>query len=251
MAFSAAASGIYIINDLMDLEADRKHPRKRHRPLASGAMSVGLALIVAPILFAVASALAWSAGVLPYVVIYAVCSFAYSAKFKEMPLVDVFMLAGLYSVRLYAGGIATGNQVSLWLFAFSCFLFLALAIIKRVAELDDLRKRMGEPTEKAARRGYGPHDIPILGAFGVCSTFVSSAILAIFVQSDAIQHTGRDPHSLWLVVPLMLFWQCRLWLATARGYMTDDPIIYAAKDWVSVLVGVALLVAMVVNFAIS
>jgi 4-hydroxybenzoate polyprenyltransferase len=252
MAFSAAASGVYIINDLMDLEADRKHPRKCRRPLASGAMPVGLALIIAPVLFAVAGALAWAAGVLTYVVIYAVCSFAYSAKFKEMPLVDVFMLAGLYSVRLYAGGIATGNEVSLWLFAFSCFLFLALAIIKRIAELGDLCKRIGEvTTEKPARRGYSPNDILILGAFGVCSTFVSSAILAIFVQSGAIEHTGRDPRSLWLVVPLMLFWQCRLWLATARGYMTDDPIIYAAKDWVSVLVGVALVATMVVNFAIS
>jgi 4-hydroxybenzoate polyprenyltransferase len=253
-AFSMAASGIYIINDLLDIEADRKHPRKRYRPLASGAMPLSAAYILAPLLLLSGAGLALAAGVLPYVIMYAVCSFAYSAKFKEMPLVDVFLLAGLYSVRLYAGGIATGNEVSLWLFAFSCFLFLALAIIKRIAELDDLRRRIGEDEtqdEKLARRGYGTNDILILGAFGTSASFVSSMILALYVQSDALMHTGRNPHALWLIVPLMLFWQCRLWLATARGYMTDDPIIYAMKDWVSVLVGIALTVTMVMSFTFA
>jgi 4-hydroxybenzoate polyprenyltransferase len=246
-AFCATASGIYVVNDLLDLEADRAHPRKRYRPLASGAMPVSWAYVMAPSLFLIGGGLALWTGILPYVIMYAVCSTAYSAKLKEMPLVDVFLLAGLYSLRLYAGGIATGNTVSLWLFAFSCFLFLGLAIIKRIAELEDLRRR-GE--DKAARRGYGTGDILILGAFGTNASFVSSMILALYVQSDAVASAGRDQELLWVIVPLMLFWQCRLWLATARGYMSDDPIVYTMKDWVSVLVGVALIATMVLSFVL-
>jgi len=243
-AFSATASGVYVVNDLLDLEADRNHPRKRLRPLASGAMPLAEAYILAPLLFALGAVLALAAGILFYVAVYAVCSLAYSAKLKELPLVDVFLLAGLYSVRLYAGGIATGHEVSLWLFAFSCFLFLALAIIKRVTELKDLLER-GD--DKAERRGYKTGDLVILSAFGTNASFVSSMILALYVQSDVIVGTGRSPQALWVIVPLMLFWQCRLWLATARGYMTDDPIVYTLKDWVSVLVGTGLVLAMVAS----
>jgi 4-hydroxybenzoate polyprenyltransferase len=243
-AFSATASGVYVVNDLLDLEADRAHPRKRERPLASGAMPLTEAYLLAPLLFAIGAMLALAAGILTYVVIYAVCSLAYSAKLKEMPLVDVFLLAGLYSVRLYAGGVATGHEVSLWLFAFSCFLFLSLAIVKRVTELKELHQR---GREKAKRRGYKTGDLLILSAFGTNAAFVSSMILALYVQSDAIVATGRNPQVLWAIVPLMLFWQCRLWLATARGYMADDPIVYTMKDWVSVLVGGALLLTMILS----
>jgi 4-hydroxybenzoate polyprenyltransferase len=244
LAFCATSSGVYIVNDLMDLEADRNHPRKRLRPLASGALPIGAAYALAPLLFAIGATLALMAGILPFVVLYAACSIAYSAKFKEMPLIDVFLLAGLYSVRLYAGGIATGHDVSLWLFAFSCFLFLGLAIMKRVTELNDLKRRGGD---KITRRGYGTGDILILCAFGTNASFVSSMILALYVQSDVILAAGRNPLILWLIVPLMLFWQCRLWLATAREYMTDDPIVYTLKDWVSVLVGTGLLSVMIAS----
>jgi 4-hydroxybenzoate polyprenyltransferase len=243
-AFSATASGVYVVNDLLDLEADRNHPRKRLRPLASGAMPLVEAYVLAPLLFALGAVLALWAGILVYVVIYAVCSLAYSAKLKEFPLVDVFLLAGLYSVRLYAGGIATGHEVSLWLFAFSCFLFLSLAIIKRVTELKELHERGDDQPQ---RRGYKTGDLLILSAFGTNAAFVSSMILALYVQSDVIVAAGRNPQILWAIVPLMLFWQCRLWLATGRGYMTDDPIVYTLKDWVSVLVGAALLLTMIAS----
>jgi 4-hydroxybenzoate polyprenyltransferase len=155
-----------------------------------------------------------------------------------MPLVDVFLLAALYSIRLYAGGVATLHEVSLWLMAFSGFLFLALALMKRVTELGDLRARGGV---YISRRGYNVSDQQILTSFGTASSFVSATVLALYVQSDAAAALGHDQRVLWAVVPLLLFWQLRLWLATARGYMPDDPIVYTAKDWVSALVAASLI----------
>ncbi len=237
-AFCLIASSIYMVNDLLDLDADRAHPRKRRRPLASGAMPVAWALALVPMMLLAGSALALWAGVLGYVLGYAVMSIAYSARFKEMPLVDVFLLAALYSIRLYAGGVATIHEVSLWLMAFSGFLFLALAMMKRVTELSDLRSRGGV---FVSRRGYNVSDQQILTSFGTASSFVSALVLALYVQSDAAMALGSNQHALWAIVPLLLFWQLRLWLATARGYMPDDPIVYTAKDWVSALVAASLM----------
>jgi 4-hydroxybenzoate polyprenyltransferase len=159
-------------------------------------------------------------------------SLAYSFYFKAQPLVDVFLLAGLYTVRLIGGGVATGYQVSLWLLAFSSFLFLSLAIVKRVAELQELARR---EQRKAAGRGYRAGDVPILQAMGMAATFVTSLVLALYVQAE-ISVGARGPTLSWAIVPLMLFWQCRIWLATARGRMHHDPIVFAARDWVSWLV---------------
>jgi 4-hydroxybenzoate polyprenyltransferase len=133
--------------------------------------------------------------------------------------------------------------VSLWLLAFSGFLFLGLALMKRVVELRDIDQR-GEA--QIGRRGYRTGDLPMLAAFGTASTFISSMVLALYVQSDAARALTHNEYALWAVVPLMLFWQCRLWLASSRGYMTDDPIVFTAHDWVSALVATGLLAAMIV-----
>lgn len=230
VAFSLMASGIYVVNDLCDLEADRAHPRKKRRPFASGALSLRTGAIMAPLLILGGATLGWVAGILPILLAYAVASIAYSLALKEQPLVDVFMLAGLYTIRLFGGGEASGHPVSLWLLSFSGFIFLSLALVKRVAELDRLAKAN---KRKVSRRGYTVEDASILRGFGSSASFASSVVLLLYIQSEVAARTYASPSVLWGCVPLLLLWQCRLWISTTRGYMDDDPIVYAARDWVS------------------
>jgi 4-hydroxybenzoate polyprenyltransferase/phosphoserine phosphatase len=232
-AFCATAPAIYIINDLSDLKADRLHTRKRRRPFASGALSLPTGLAMTLTLLVLGYYCAAQSGAVAWVALYGVSSLSYSLFLKEFPLVDIFVLAGLYTLRLFAGGEATGHPVSLWLLGFSSFFFLSLALVKRVSEM------MTRTQGKAARRGYGATDVPILQLMGVASAFTAIVILALFVQEEAVSQHYASPVLLWLTVPLMLFWLCRIWLSTARGYMHDDPIVYAAKDWVSWLVSLA------------
>ena len=239
-AFSATASGIYLINDATDIHADRAHPRKKMRPFASGTLSINHGLVASAILICTGLCLANSCGILAIVVLYGTMSFSYSLKFKEFPLVDVFALAALYTVRLFGGGVASGHPLSLWLLGFSGFIFLGLALLKRVAELSDL---VIKGTGGLARRGYSTDDLDILKAMGGASSFSATLLLALFVQAETTTHTYSSPFALWAMVPLVLFWQCRLWLATSRGYMTDDPIVYSIKDWVSwIVVGLLFLI---------
>jgi 4-hydroxybenzoate polyprenyltransferase len=242
--FCAVASAIYLLNDMSDLAADRMHPRNRRRPFASGALSIGAGLATAPVLILLGFFLGWESGALLALLLYAVLSISYNLKIKEMPLIDVFVLAALYTVRLFGGGEASGHPVSLWLLGFSSFLFLSLALVKRVSELHRLRL---ERREAAARRGYATADLEMLQMMGCAATFASAVVLSLYIQSDTAFESYARPSFLWGAIPLMLFWQCRLWLSTARGYMHDDPIVYAARDWVSWLVfaclGVVVLVA--------
>ncbi len=229
-AFCATASGIYIVNDIFDLKADRLHPRKRHRPFASGMLSMPLGFVLAAVLLTAGGSFALQSGVAALIALYAATSLSYSLWFKEFPLVDIFVLAALYTLRLFAGGEATGHRVSLWLLGFSSFFFLSLALVKRVSEI------MALPTGSAPRRAYTVTDVPMLQLMGIASGFTAIVVLALFVQDEATSQLYSSPTLLWCVVPLILFWICRVWLSTARGYMHDDPIVYAAKDWVSWLV---------------
>jgi 4-hydroxybenzoate polyprenyltransferase len=232
-AFCAVASAIYLLNDMSDLAADRMHPRNRRRPFASGALSIATGLTTAPFLILLGFMLGWQSGALLALSVYCVLSLSYNLRIKEMPLIDVFVLAALYTVRLYGGGEASDHMVSLWLLAFSSFLFLSLALVKRVSELYRLRL---EKREAAARRGYATADLEILQMMGCGAAFASAVVLSLYIQSDTAFAAYAQPALLWGVIPLMLFWQCRLWLSTARGYMHDDPIVYAARDWVSWLI---------------
>ena len=241
-AFCATASAVYIINDIMDLKADRAHPRKRGRPFASGDLPLVAAPIAAPALLLAGILFGLAADSVRVIVVYAACSFVYSMKIKELPLVDVFALALLYTLRVVGGAEASDYQLSPWLLAFSIFLFLGLAVMKRVSELVDLSRR---ETRTAPRRGYDTDDMLVLRTMGVSASFMSATVLALFVQSDSVIQRYANPQLLWAVVPLLLFWQCRLWLSTARGYMHDDPIVYAARDWVSWVTGGTVLVAFV------
>lgn len=237
--FCLTASGLYLVNDLLDLEADRRHPRKRFRPLASGALPLRLGTVMACVLVAAGFALALQAGAALSLLVYAAAALCYSLAFKQYPLLDVFILAGLYTLRVVAGGVASQHPVSLWLLAFSGFTFLSLALVKRTAEVADIARSTQD--RGATRRGYQAGDEAILQIFGCASAFASSVVLALFVGSTAALQQYRAPELLWALVPLILFWQCRLWLSTARGVMHDDPIVYASRDWVSWLVAVSVL----------
>jgi 4-hydroxybenzoate polyprenyltransferase len=198
-----------------------------------------------PALLLAGGALALGAGVLPLVALYAAVSIGYSMWLKRFPLVDMFVLAGLYTIRLYAGGEATGYHVSAWLLGFSSFFFLGLAAVKRAAEILPLARR-GDEDAAVNRRGYTARDGDFIVIMGIAASFVGTLVLALYVQSDWAHAPQSAAGLMWLVVPLLLFWQCRLWLATLRGEMDDDPIIYAARDWVSRLVGLCVFVVFVV-----
>jgi 4-hydroxybenzoate polyprenyltransferase len=233
VAFCATASAIYLINDLSDLAADRAHPRKRLRPFASGDLPLLNGLAMVPLLFLVGAWLGIASGAAVALSVYTALSLGYTIRLKEQPLIDVFILAALYTVRLFGGGQASGHPVSMWLLGFSSFLFLSLALMKRVSELYRLQSASLSKTE---RRGYLVQDLPMLQMFGCAASFASAVVLSLYVQSDTALHAYARPWMLWGVIPLLLFWQCRLWLSTSRGYMDDDPIVYAVRDWVSWLV---------------
>ena len=236
LGFCAVASAIYLINDATDLVADRRHERKRRRPFASGRLPLTFGLVSAGLLLLLGLTLGLFAGGLVFLAGYAVMSVGYSVKLKTQPLVDVFILAALYLIRVLAGGVAAGHLVSLWLLGFSSFLFLGLGFLKRVGELAAATQ---PANDMLPRRGYMPADAAILQMFGCASAFASIIMLSLFVQREATAEVYASPVVLWLIVPLLLFWQCRLWLSTSRGYMHDDPIVYAARDWVSWLIGLA------------
>jgi 4-hydroxybenzoate polyprenyltransferase/phosphoserine phosphatase len=236
LGFCFTASAIYLVNDLLDIAADRAHPRKRLRPFARGAVPLPIGAAAAAVLLIAGLTLAHIGHVAWVVALYALMSISYSFGLKQLPLVDVFMLGALYTIRLFGGGEATGHRLSLWLLGFSSFLFLSLALLKRVEEMMSLASSGGS---RAARRGYAAADAPILTLFGVASSFASSIVLALFVQSEATAQNYASPSLLWFVVPLLLFWQCRMWLSGTRGYMHHDPIVYAARDRISWAIGAA------------
>jgi 4-hydroxybenzoate polyprenyltransferase len=234
--FGLCASGTYLINDLLDIESDRAHPRKRLRPLASGDLSPPGAKISAAALIIIAFGGALLtlgtlfAGVLA---LYLAGTLWYSTALKRIAMVDVLALAGLYTLRLIAGAVAAAVVPSFWLLAFSMFMFLGLAIIKRYTEL---RWLLGSGSGKAAGRGYTVDDLPLLLACGTSSCFVSILVLALFVNDGTAQRY-RHPQALWLLCPLALYWILRVWRKSYRGELHDDPVVFALRDWPSLLVG--------------
>ena len=255
LSFGLCASATYIVNDLLDLEADRQHPSKRRRPFASGdlsalagvavvavflAASLALALLVPYVIAAISpsSSLLFPHKFLVWLGIYFVTTLAYSLRLKRAVLVDVIVLSGLYTIRILAGSAATGVGVSTWLAGFSIFFFLSLAFVKRFAELENLRERGGAT---AGGRGYHVADIEQLRSFGSASGYASVVVLTLYISNlDAAQlyeHTNR----LWLLVPVLLLWISRLWLTASRGELNEDPVVYAITDRRSLLLGVVVI----------
>lgn len=228
-AFSLAASSGYVINDLFDLNSDRSHPRKRLRAFASGKLSIFSGVILALILLAgglyIASRLNFL--FLICLIIYFVISFSYSLFFKKIILYDVFILALLYSARVIAGGLVTGVSISFWLIAFSTFIFLSLAFVKRYSELMKIK---GVTDLKDRGREYETQDLNLLQIMGIATGFLSVVVFSLYIDSPEVSRLYAHPKILWGISLLFLFWISRMWVITNRGEMTDDPIVFAIKD---------------------
>ncbi len=232
IAFSVLASGVYVINDLVDIEADRAHPRKRYRPFASGALAATQGIWIAGGLIAVAFSIALYVG-LPLAAIllcYFLISTAYSMYLKRKLVIDICVLAGLYTVRIVAGGVVAGVPLSEWLLAFSIFFFLSLAAVKRQSELVD---GVASGEVKAHGRGYHINDLPIISNMALSAGYVSVLIMALYINSPEVVTLYKRPHAIWGVCPVLLYWTTRMVFVTHRGAMHDDPIVYALKDRVS------------------
>jgi 4-hydroxybenzoate polyprenyltransferase len=235
-AFCLCASAVYILNDLFDLESDRQHWKKKKRPFAAGDLSIPLGVALAGSLLLGCAAIAC---LLPPVFrlvlgLYFVLTFAYSLYFKRKLLVDVHFLGGLYTIRVLAGSAATGIACSSWLLAFSMFLFLSLALVKRFVEGRALER---QNIESVAGRSYMASDTQALASLGTGSGFLCVLVLALYINSPQIGLLYESPEALWLLCPLVMYWVCRVWMIAFRGKMDGDPVVFALKDRVSYLVG--------------
>ncbi|MGH8112140.1 MAG: UbiA family prenyltransferase [Rhodanobacteraceae bacterium] len=227
--FGVCASGVYVLNDLLDLGADRAHPRKHRRPFASGRLSLAKGIAVAPLLTIVAFAAAYALAPRFALVLlgYYVLTLAYSFKLKQFAMLDVLVLAGLYTMRIIAGTVAIATGLSFWLLAFSMFLFLSLALLKRYTELVVQRD---SGNTQAAGRGYAVTDASLIATLGGASGYLSVLVLALYIDSTASAALYRHPQWLWMMCPLLLYWISRVWIIAHRGAMHDDPIVFAITD---------------------
>ena len=233
-AFCLCASAVYVINDLLDLDADRQHVRKRNRPLAAGRIPVAHAIVAAPLLLAgaVGLALLLPPALLLVLGTYFAMTMAYSLRLKRQVIVDVLLLAALYTMRLLAGAVATSVVPSFWLLAFSMFLFLSLALVKRYSEL---KATLAQNQHTAAGRGYSVTDLPVLMALGVSAGMAAVLVLALYINDPETRRLYPGTLWLWLVPTLMLYWVSRVWMKTHRDEIDDDPVVWAVRDWQSLL----------------
>lgn len=244
MAFSLAASATYVVNDLWDLGSDRVHPRKHLRPFASGALPIHHGLVVAGAALAASLGLAAavSPGFVGMLLTYLALTSLYSWVIKEYVLMDVLMLSLLYTIRILAGSVAIGVATSSWLLAFSVFIFLSLALVKRCAEL----VAMHESGAKATRgRDYRVSDLVVLWPLGVGAALCAVVVFGLFISAPETQTRYGTPQLLWLVAMGLVYWMARLWIKTSRGEMHDDPVVYALKDRGSRLTVLAMIAVVV------
>jgi len=235
IAFSSTASSVYIFNDLLDIQADRNHPRKCKRPFAAGDLSFGIGISIGILLLLIGIIVGYDIGksFLTVLLTYYSFTLSYSFYFKRKALIDIFILAGLYTLRLLGGGMATNLNISFWLLAFSLFIFLSLAAIKRQSELLDMKQR-----EKIIipGRGYKISDIDFIRTIAISSGLMSALVLSLYINSPKVLDLYSNPELLWISSSLYLFWIIRVCFKTNRGEMEYDPIIFAFKDKVSNLI---------------
>jgi 4-hydroxybenzoate polyprenyltransferase/phosphoserine phosphatase len=276
ISFSCVASGVYLLNDMLDVEADRRHPRKCRRPFASGRLSLlaGMPLFLG--LFATGATIAVATLPPKFVLLlaaYLVLTTLYSFYLKNKLILDVMVLAGLYTLRVIAGGAAVNEPVSEWLMAFSIFLFTSLAFAKRYAELtrvrDNVRSSRDALTDGSATdslferqiaavevnsatrlhgRSYRIEDVGLIESLGPTSGYLSVLVLALYISSPQVSTLYRNGSVLWYVCPLVMYWITRLWFVAKRGKLSEDPIVFALRDGVSLSTGA--LVAAVMMIAI-
>lgn len=234
IALSFAASAGYLINDLLDLKDDRSHPRKRSRPFAAGTLSPQIGTLAIPVLLAVSAVISLlvSPALAGVVVIYFIATVAYSVRLKQHTVIDICLLAFLFTLRIIAGGVAIASGLSVWILAFSMFIFFALAAVKRLAELTD-SDTVGR---EASRRGYIAEDRRIISQMAITSGYLAVLVLALYVDEPTTQAKFGTPWLLWGVCPLLIFWISRMVLKADRGEMHDDPMIFAVTNSTSRLV---------------
>lgn len=230
LAFSLCASGVYLLNDLLDLPSDRCHPRKCKRPFAAGDVPLlrGVVLMLLLLIMGLGVAAAMSWVFLGILLLYLVFSTAYSLHLKTMVMIDVLILSGLYTMRVVAGAAIINVVPSFWLLAFSMFIFLSLALVKRCAELKTVIKMKDEATK---RRDYRVSDLGYLHSMGTASGYLSVLVFALFINSPEVMERYTYPELLWLLCPMLLYWISRMWLKAGRGEMYDDPLIFTIKDF--------------------
>ena len=237
-SFSLAASSIYVLNDLFDLSADQHHPRKRKRPFAAGDLPIAVGALLTPLLVILSFLLC---ALLPVaflwtLIAYYVLTTAYSWRLKQMPVADALTLAVLYSMRIVAGATATNTIASGWFIEFAIFLFLSLALVKRVSELKEMEGN-AEIDQANRERGYQVGDLPLLLAFGAAAGYIAVFVFTMYLGSDKVLELYSRPQFLWAFCPLLLYWITRVWHLAWRGRMDDDPVAFAARDAQTYLVG--------------
>jgi 4-hydroxybenzoate polyprenyltransferase/phosphoserine phosphatase len=240
LAFSFVASTVYVVNDLLDLEADRKHHSKRNRPFAAGSLSVRWGFAAIPALLSGAALLTWA---LPsswsygwLLVAYGISNLAYSFRLKKVYVLDVVLLAGFYTLRIFAGGLATDIPMSPWLLSFSVFLFFGLALLKRFIELH----KLSGTTTQVSGRGYQSVDLDSVFALGIGSSLIAGLILVLYLNSPNVVELYAFPERLWFITPVFLYWTSRIWMLAKRGELDDDPVSFAIQDkgtWYSLFAG--------------
>jgi len=245
LAFSLAASGSYLVNDLFDLQADRAHPGKCRRPLACGTLNAlpGLAAALALYLAAWATVSLLPAGARMVLAAYVILTLTYSLWLKRFLVVDVLLLVCFYLLRIFLGGLATGISISVWLLAFSMFFFLSLALVKRLTELRALERTAGANWEVSAR-GYQVSDVGLAGSLAGSSAYLSVVLLALYINSPEVRLLYSHPQFLWPLCLLIIYWLSRMILIANRGQLSDDPIVFATRDRASWITGAAVLVVL-------
>ncbi len=240
LAYSLAASSVYILNDLVDLESDRQHASKCKRPFASGDISIVIGLALFPILLVAGFLIAMLLPVnfLIALIVYYVFTVVYSFKLKRIIMLDTIMLAALYTMRIIAGTFLIEVDFSFWLLAFSMFIFLSLAFVKRYTELVSMISNGGK---KIAGRGYHADDASMVSSFGAASGYIAVLVFALYVNSPEVAELYSKPDVLWMACPVLLYWISRVWILAHRGEMHDDPIVFAVKDLQSLITGVCVL----------
>ena len=237
LCFSLCASGIYVLNDIFDFESDRVHHSKKRRPVAAGDISLPGAFVLSFALLALAFLFSFAMPSSFTVCLgsYAIVTSLYSFRLKRVELVDIFILALLYVLRVLSGGVAIGVNVSHWLLGFSMFMFLSLACVKRYSELLSVKSHDGKVLKG---RGYTATDIEQISTLGAASGYISVVVLAMYISSSEVMILYKSPGFLWLTCPMILYWISRVWLLAHRGKMHEDPILFAATDKVSYVVAV-------------
>jgi 4-hydroxybenzoate polyprenyltransferase len=238
VSFSLCASCSYIINDLLDLPADLQHPRKKFRPFASGSLSIKIGVLASLLLFVAGFTLSISILHVPFTLVlalYIILAIIYSLLLKEIPVLDVLVLAGLYALRILAGGVAVDIYITTWLVGFAIFIFLSLAFVKRYTELLLMQS---EDRNALEGRGYIVRDIEIIQVVGPVSGYLSVLVLALYINSKEVLVLYKHPWVLWFLGPCFLYWITRIWLIAHRGQMHDDPLIFTIKDKASYVLGI-------------